>query len=319
MESIRRLPENCLVLFTIFVGQIARPTTTTTKTRQWSHFSSTGGQFRLRIEGCEDGTVDGSGALEQLVDNMGSDAPGKEVVRDLGNATGFAQDFLRSEAEERTEKLEMLDSQSCPSAKDVAYDPMPEAEHALGFALGDPGVGEALPQDFDDGGFKIAVANVQCVHLLGPVSAAWRPGCGQMPGELLELVDGFAEVVAENAFQNSAGLLVRELFGAQREGDIYLPEGIEGPPEVFHRFELRFPSGRRQRWWRGRHSRSPWLTSMYAQGIDLRSGWGGPLFRMAEHVRRWRRILPEGASTVGGQSTAAVLMPCHVEKDGSSM
>ena len=98
---------------------------------------------------------------------MGSDAPGKEVVRNLGSATGFAQDFLRSEAEERTEKLEMLDSQSCPSAQDVAYDPMPEAEHALGFALGDSGVGEALPQDFDDGGFEIAVAHVQCVHLLG--------------------------------------------------------------------------------------------------------------------------------------------------------
>lgn len=143
MESIRRLPENCLALFTIFVGEIFKPMTTTTKTRQWRHFGSTGEQFRLRIEGCEDGTVDGGAALEQLVDNMGSDAPGEEVVRDLGRATGFAQDFLRSEAEERTEKLEMLNSQSGPAAQDVADDPMPEAEHAFGLALGDSGVGEA--------------------------------------------------------------------------------------------------------------------------------------------------------------------------------
>ena len=67
-----------------------------------------------------------------------------------------------------------------------------------------------------------------------------------MSGELLELADGFAEVIAEDAFQDSAGLLVRELFGAQREGDIHLSEGIESPPEVFHRSESRFLSGRRQ-------------------------------------------------------------------------
>ena len=67
-----------------------------------------------------------------------------------------------------------------------------------------------------------------------------------MSGELLELVDGFAEVIAEDAFQDSAGLLVRELLGAQREGDINFSEGIEGPPEVFHRIESRFLSGRRQ-------------------------------------------------------------------------
>lgn len=143
MESIRRLPGNCLALFTIFVFGIVKPRATTTKMRQWSHFSSTGGQLRLRIEGCEGGTVDGGAALEQLVDNMGSDAPGEEVVRDLERATGFAQDFLRSEAEERTEELEMLNSQSCPSAQDVADDPMPEAEQAFGLALGDSGVGEA--------------------------------------------------------------------------------------------------------------------------------------------------------------------------------
>jgi len=67
-----------------------------------------------------------------------------------------------------------------------------------------------------------------------------------MSGELLELADGFAEVIAEDAFQDSAGLLVRELFGAQREGDVHLPEGVESPPEVFHRSESRFLSGRRQ-------------------------------------------------------------------------
>jgi hypothetical protein len=65
-------------------------------------------------------------------------------------------------------------------------------------------------------------------------------------GELLELVDGCAKVIAEDAFQNSAGLLVRELLGAQREGDIHLSEGIESPPEVFHRFKSRYLSGRRQ-------------------------------------------------------------------------
>ena len=80
----------------------------------------------------------------------------------------------------------------------------------------------------------------------GPATAAWRLGRSQMSGELLELVDGFAEVIAEDALQNSAGLLVRELLGAQREGDIHLSEGIESPPEVFHRIESRFPSGRRQ-------------------------------------------------------------------------
>src|ERR671912_150763 len=98
--------------------------------RQWSHFGATGEQFPLRIEGCEGGTVDGGGSLEQLIDNMGSDTAGKEVVRDLESTAGFAQDFLRSEAEERTEKLEMLNSQSCPAAQDVADDPMPQAEHA---------------------------------------------------------------------------------------------------------------------------------------------------------------------------------------------
>ena len=137
-----------------------------TKTRQWRHFGSTGEQSGLRIEGFEDGTVDGGAALEQLVDNMESDAPGEEVVRDLGKAAGFAQDFLRSEAEERAEELEMLNSQSCPAAQDVADDPMPEAEHAFGLALGDTKMDEALPQDLDDGGFESAVANVQCIHLL---------------------------------------------------------------------------------------------------------------------------------------------------------
>jgi hypothetical protein len=107
-----------------------------------------------------------------------------------------------------------------------------------------------------------------------------------MSGELLELADGFAEVIAEDAFQDSAGLLVRELLGAQREGDIHLSEGIERPPEIFHRSESRFLSGRRRRWWRGRHSMSPWLASMYAQGSGPRPGWGERLFRMAEHVRR---------------------------------
>ncbi len=160
---------------------------------QWRHFGSTGKQFQLRIEGCEDGTVDGGGSLEQLVDNMGSDATGKEVVRDLESTAGFAQDFLRSEAEERTEELEMLDSQSCPAAQDVADDPMAEAEHAFGLALGDSGAGEALLQDLDDGGFESAVANVQGVPLLvvfrlalrggraggGGVEAGARPGVGR--------------------------------------------------------------------------------------------------------------------------------------------
>ena len=144
--------------------------------RQWLHFGSTGEQLRLGFEGCEDGTVDRGGALEQLFDNMGSDAPGKEVIPDLGCAAGFAQDLLRSEAEERTEELEMLNSQSCPAAQDVADDPVPEAEHALGFALGDSGVGEALLQDLDDGGFESAVSNVQGIISWRGVEAGARPG-----------------------------------------------------------------------------------------------------------------------------------------------
>ena len=164
-----------------------------TKRRQWRHFGSTGGRFQLRIDGCEDGIVDGGPALEQLVDNMGSDTTGKEVVRNLESTAGLAQDFLRSEAEERTEKLEMLNSQSCPAAQDVADDPMAEAEHAFGFALGDSGAGEALLQNLDDGGFESAVANVQGVPLLvifrlaltagrtggGGVEAGARPGVGR--------------------------------------------------------------------------------------------------------------------------------------------
>jgi hypothetical protein len=67
--------------------------------------------------------------------------------------------------------------------------------------------------------------------------AAWRPGRGQVTGEVLELGDGFAQMIAEDALQDSAGLLVRELLGAQREGDIHLAEGVERPPEVFHRIE----------------------------------------------------------------------------------
>lgn len=102
------------------------------------------------------------GALEQLGDNMGSDEPGKAVAgREPGNAASFAQDLVRSEAEERAEELEMLDPQSGPAAQDVADDPVAEAEHALGFALGDSGAGEALLQKIDDGAFERTVANVQ--------------------------------------------------------------------------------------------------------------------------------------------------------------
>ena len=147
-----------------------------TKCCQWRHFGSTGEPFRLRIEGYEDGIVDSGGALEQLVDNMGSDAPGKEVIPDPGCAAGFAQDLLRSEAEERAEELEMLDSQSCPSTQDVADDPMPQSEDALGLALGDSGAGEALLQDLDDGGFKSAVANFQGVPLLVVLRLALKAG-----------------------------------------------------------------------------------------------------------------------------------------------
>jgi hypothetical protein len=73
--------------------------------------------------------------------------------------------------------------------------------------------------------------------------AAWPQGRGHGPGELLELGDGLAEVIAEDALQNSTGLLVRELLGAQREGDVHLSEGVESPPEVFHSIESCIPSG----------------------------------------------------------------------------
>jgi hypothetical protein len=107
-----------------------------------------------------DERIDG-GALEQLVDDMGSDAPGKDVIRDLRDAACLAQDLVGGDAEKGAEELEMLDSQSCPAAQDVAEGPMADAEEAFGFALRDPGFGEALPQDLDDGGFERAVPNVQ--------------------------------------------------------------------------------------------------------------------------------------------------------------
>jgi hypothetical protein len=59
---------------------------------------------------------------------------------------------------------------------------------------------------------------------------------------LLELGNGLAEVIAEDALQNSAGLLVRELLGAQRQGDVHLSEGVESPPEVFHGIASFIPS-----------------------------------------------------------------------------
>jgi hypothetical protein len=67
--------------------------------------------------------------------------------------------------------------------------------------------------------------------------AARRPGRGQVPRELLELGNGLAQVIAEDALQDSPGFFVRELLGAQREGDVHLSESVERPPELFHRFE----------------------------------------------------------------------------------
>ena len=121
---------------------------------------------------------------------------------------------------------------------------------------------------------------------------AWRPGRGQLQGELPELGNGFGQVIAEDAFEHSAGLLVRELPGTQREGEVHLSEGIECPPEVFYGIESFFP----------RHSGSPWSTSVYEQGSGPRAGWGDRLFRMAEHVRRWRRILSETHSSRVGEA-----------------
>ena len=107
---------------------------------------------------------------------MGSDATGKTVVGREQDAAGLAQELLRSEAEERAEELEMLDSQSGPAAQDVADDPVAEAEHALGLALGDSGVGEALLQDLDDGGFERAVPNNLQGDLRKAALTDGRPG-----------------------------------------------------------------------------------------------------------------------------------------------
>lgn len=108
------------------------------------------------------GVIFNRGALEQLVDDMESDAPGKDVAgRDLGSSESLVQDLIGGEAEERAEELEMLDSQSGPAAQDVAEGPMAEAEQALRLVLGDPGLGEALFQGLEDGGFEWAVADVQ--------------------------------------------------------------------------------------------------------------------------------------------------------------
>ena len=162
-----------------------------TKKRQWRQIRATGEQIRSGIRGRAEESVYVGGALEQLVDDMGGDAPGHgAVVRGLGKAESLGQDLVRGNAEEPAEKLEMLDSQSSPAAQDVADDPMVEAEQASGLALRDAGDGETLLQDFENGGFERAVADVQCVHLLkavltdgraggGGAEAGGRPGAGR--------------------------------------------------------------------------------------------------------------------------------------------
>ena len=86
--------------------------------------------------------------------------------------------------------LEMLDSQSCPATQNVAEGSMAEAKQALGLALGDSGIGEALPQGLDDGNFERAVAKVVQGDLLmealtggmagdGGVTARERPCPGR--------------------------------------------------------------------------------------------------------------------------------------------
>jgi hypothetical protein len=98
---------------------------------------------------------------------MRGEAPGKSVIeRELGSAARLAQDLVRGEAEELAQVLEVLDSQSCPATQDIADGPVAEAKQALGLALGDSGVGEALPQGLDDGSFERTVAKVVQVDLL---------------------------------------------------------------------------------------------------------------------------------------------------------